>query len=319
MPNFGKNKMKAKTFAVDPYYYKRVPPLAKDKTNATESEISKRIKQKFGDLPDPTEEAATFLSQFFGVSRSELYSKSVAYQNNPDALRNFIWVVQYYDNLRSRELTSDATCLPIVIAIFTIDALTRNIPVPKNKPQETSKSEYRLGYFLKNGFNRLSKLELLNSFAFSEEFDRIPFDGKKSVHHLMYQAMLEKCPGDEYISFENEWCSTQGDTGNIHCHCINWLNKQDSDVVNGFIDKLAKYLYKMRCSVVHDSLAALISYTDIKPANVAVWNMTISDVVLDMKKNKHIYYESSLQRQKFEEMFKTSLWNAFCNGLPKVF
>jgi len=136
--------------------------------------------------------------------------------------------------------------------------------------------------------------------------------------HIMYRGMLNKSKDYELEYNKRDWCTAEESTDNIHCPCIKWLASEDDNKLNYYLGHLANHLYKMRCSIVHEGMAPLISHTEEKPPNFTIWGMTVSDVYFDSKYSRHYHYSSALSRKTLERIFITSLWTAFENGYPKL-
>lgn len=271
-------------------------------------------------------EDSIFLQKLFNKTEIEVKQASIAYKNNSDGLRNFIFITRSYEHLRQIELSDKATSLAVSIMIFAIEAIMmhiKNIPLPRKRVQGIKKprnhmsiKEYRLIQYLRHCLTKDEKLLLLNSLVFSATASKnIPMH-MGTVRHVMYRGMVKECVSDEFECFKKEWCSVQESTDNIYCNCIRWLSGKSDQTINYYLRHLSKHLYKMRCSIVHDAIAPLISHTEEKPANVAMWGMTVSDVYFDNKQSKHYKYNSAISRKKFEEIFLSSLWRAFEKGYP---
>lgn len=263
-------------------------------------------------------EDSQFLQKFFNKSQQDILSASNSYSNNPDGLRNFLFITRTYERLRKIELSPRATSLAVAIIIFTIEGIMGlHNEKKKKKPKNIDKPELRLQRYLIKFISRTDKLILLNSFAFSSRVNkRIPIK-KSTDRHVMYRGMLKECIDDEFESFHTDWCSVEESTESTHCNCSRWLSKKDDKVINRYIKRLSSHLYKMRCSIVHDGIAPLISHVEEKPPNVTVWGMTLSDVYFDNKKLRYYRYNSALSRDKFEKIFISSLWKAFQAGYPR--
>lgn len=288
-------------FAVDPYPYKQ----------SDENRIS---------------EDSFFLQKVFRITEEEINQTSIAYKNNSNGLRNFIFITRSYEHLRQVELSDRATSLAVAIIIFAIEAIMMHItktPRPrKSKRSKKSKNymsvkEYRLIQYLRQCLTREEKLLLLNSLVFSAVASKTVPMRMGTVRHVMYRGMLKECVSDEFEHFREEWCSAQESSENIHCNCIRWLAGKNEKVLNYYLRQLSGHLYRMRCSIVHEGIAPIISHTEEKPANVAMWGMTVSDVYFDSMRSKHYHYNSAISRKKLEEIFTTSLWRAFEKGYPK--
>ena len=262
-----------------------------------------------------SKEDSEFLQNLFNKSKIEIFEASNAYNNNSDGLRSFIFITRSYEHIRTIELSDQATSLAVAIIIFAIEGIMNHIPKPKhNKP---TVNELRFIKYLNRCLTRTDKLQLLNSLVFSAKSKKsIPMT-RGTSRHVMYKGMIRKCKSDRYEVFTNEWCTASEETSNIHCNCINWLSGESDLVINYYLRKIARHLYKMRCSIVHDGIAPIITYTDEKPKSVAFWGMTVSDVYFDNKYSKHYKYESSLSRQRLETIFVNSLWLAFQKGYPR--
>lgn len=271
-------------------------------------------------------EDSIFLQKLFGKTENEVKDASASYIGNSDGLRNFIFTTRNYEHLRRVELSDNATSLAVAIIIFAIEAIMTHVtkvPLPKRfkgrkKPKpKMSVKEYRLIQYLRLCLTREEKLLLLNSLVFSAIASKTVPMRSGTVRHVMYRGMLKEWVSDKFEHFETDWCSAQESIENIHCYCIRWLTGKDEKKVNYYIRQLSGHLYRMRCSIVHEGIAPIISHTEEKPPNVDVWGMTVSDVYFDNKRYKHFQYNSALSRKRLEEIFTTSLWSAFEKGYPR--
>lgn len=254
-----------------------------------------------------------FIANLFSVTPKEVSEKSAVYINNPDGLRDYIFIVSSWDRLNKVELTSKSTTLFLCIAVFAMEGLNRHIMRDKrSKKDNFSIGQKKLYDYLSKYFTQDENKVLLNSFIFSKGFNKIPM-GRSNERHLMYRAMRQ-IQKQEY--YKTKYCFAIEDINNIHCNCIDILNNR-KDKLNVYLNKMAWHLYKMRCSVVHDGITPMFCHAESKPKDYASWGLTICDMYNDNKKKVYYRYSSSLSKLKFEEMFLKSLWRAYCAGLPK--
>jgi hypothetical protein len=241
--------------------------------------------------------AHDFLETFFDKNKGEVEKAWDNFDSDIE-LRRFIGALRFWDRLTEHELKPEATTLTVLVMLSTIEGF---VPLERNNERITN--------FFENYFSPEDQIKLLASFTFSKPYRLGESQTKQPPRHLMYK----RAPKNGYDASEYG-CSTGDDAASL-CSCVNWLRKQEEVTQRQYTATLARRLYGMRNSVVHDAKYVQFVHTEKQPSDVAFWGMTLVDIYsfgrTPGKEPNHVVYETGLSKDELATLFKAALWRYF--------
>lgn len=260
-----------------------------------------------------------FIGKMFDKSNSEVFDQSKAYVNNPNGLRNYIFILGSWDHINKIELTKKADTLAVCSIVFAIEAICYNIrPIKRKRKSGDSNSmarnpfAYKIYFFMNKFLERDDKIKLLSAFVFTPVQQKIPLSSI-TERHIMYRGALKSM--SDYG--RPDYCTADSQGNATICNCRDWLKSQNDAMINKYLWTLSRRIYKMRCAVVHDGSTTSICHTEKRPSDYSSWGMEVVDIYGDNRSGDYVRYGSAISREELSEIFTRAFWKAFCSGMPK--
>lgn len=204
----------------------------------------------------------------------------------------------------TEKIQEEASVFKLLGILFTVESLVA---------AKQDKKEGKVQKSLRDNLNVDQKVQLLDGFIWSEEYD---FRKGKifPLRHIMFSDFNSDLDykKNNYLNKEIEYCSA----GRVPlCNCVKWLRSNPAKI-NCYLDKLVHYLYEMRHAIVHESFPVLGFPIERKDDGIQMsFNSLLDAFPVTRNKERFRAYEAFIERTQLFDIFKSCIKNYLLHRL----